>query len=141
MTLHLFLDTSALVKLFHVETGTPFMLDLVRMPSQDLWITDLARVEFLSALHRRYRHGELDEPSLDGAVAGFEGQLGRFQLLEVTPSLFREAAGRRDCPATSWPLVVEPRPGEPRLHGRGGRPVWGLLVPLGRPSPVGVSSM
>jgi len=53
-----FLDTSALVKLFHREAGTNEVVDLVQNPHNSIRLTELARIEFISAVHRRSRQGD-----------------------------------------------------------------------------------
>ena len=56
----LFLDTSALVKLFQVENGTPAVIEWVRI-AERINLLDIARLEFMSALQRRLRNQELTQ--------------------------------------------------------------------------------
>jgi predicted nucleic acid-binding protein len=52
-----YLDTSALVKIYHREIGTETMLRLYR-GSDTLFISELAKIELLSTVYRKYReHG------------------------------------------------------------------------------------
>ncbi len=55
----LFLDTSALVKLFQPEHGTQEMIQWVQA-AQQVNLLELARLEFASVLQRRYRDRELN---------------------------------------------------------------------------------
>ena len=50
----LYLDTSALVKYFHNETGTDAMIQLLNDSDNIVYASELVRIEFLSALMRRY---------------------------------------------------------------------------------------
>jgi len=57
----LFFDTSALVKFFHNEDGTEAVTDLLNSQENKIWISELVKLEFISALHRRFRNKEIDE--------------------------------------------------------------------------------
>ena len=87
-----YFDTSALAKLFFQEEGTDVVTGLVLDQSNVIWILDLARVEFYSALYRRYRAGELNEEILQIALNGFEKQLKRFRIEPMTSALINEAS-------------------------------------------------
>ena len=89
--MNVFVDTSALVKLFHEEEGTEFMTELLMCPANVVWLLDLARLEFTSALYRRFRNKEVDERSLVQAMEGFEEELNRFHLEPMTHAVVDEA--------------------------------------------------
>ncbi len=76
--MNIFFDTSALVKFFHEEPGTEKVTDLINNPGNNIFVSDLARLEFVSALYRRYRNNEIDEQS---SVFTFE----KFGLRQVDP--------------------------------------------------------
>jgi uncharacterized protein len=86
-----YFDTSALIKLFHVEEGTDAVTSLVRGAGNRIWLLDLARIEYASALFRRFRNREIDESSLNEALAGFDEQCSAFQVEAVSPALVQEA--------------------------------------------------
>ena len=52
----LFFDTSALVKFFHEEKGSEVVTRLILSEDNEIWISVLARIEFLSALYRRLQN-------------------------------------------------------------------------------------
>ncbi len=52
--MNLFFDTSALVKYFHEEPGTARVTALIDEPDHRVWLSELARVEFVSAMHRKF---------------------------------------------------------------------------------------
>lgn len=58
-----FFDTSALVKLYHRESGTETALPLYTGDSS-ITISELSKVELLSALHKKLRTGEIDANTL-----------------------------------------------------------------------------
>ncbi len=51
--MNIFFDTSALVKHFHEEEGTKSVTCLINNVQNNIYISELARLEFLSALNRR----------------------------------------------------------------------------------------
>jgi uncharacterized protein with PIN domain len=76
----LFFDTSALVKFFHEEKGSETVTNLVLSKDNEIWISELARIEFLSAIFRRFRNREVDDEQLREALMGFEEQLATFNV-------------------------------------------------------------
>ena len=87
----LFFDTSALVKFFHNEDGTKAVTDLLNSRENKIWISELAKLEFLSALHRRFRNNEIDENILKEAIEGFEEELNRFNVEQLSHATVQEA--------------------------------------------------
>lgn len=78
--MNFFFDTSALVKFFHVEDGTDVVTQLIEGTASGIFVSDLARLEFISALYRRYRNNTIDEVRLRSAITNFEKQLLSFSV-------------------------------------------------------------
>ena len=57
----------------------------------EIWISDLARLEFTSALYRRYRNKTLDEIKLHIATTYFDKQLGSFNIEPLNQLVIDEA--------------------------------------------------
>jgi uncharacterized protein len=89
--LKLFLDTSVLVKLFHDESGTPEVTSMVVAAGADVLVLELARLEFLSAVYRRLRAGEIEEDAADRVRGFLDEQLLTFQVLPLGKAVLREA--------------------------------------------------
>ncbi len=87
-----FLDTSALVKLFQEEEGSYFVEGLVNDPNNQIWVLELAQIEFLSCIYRRYRENEITEEDLETVIRSFNDQISEFTVECLGPSIFREAA-------------------------------------------------
>jgi uncharacterized protein len=86
----LYLDTSALVKLFAAEVGS----DLVRraVAESDLIATSLlSYAEARSALARKSRSGEMTRTTLNRCRGEFERDWARLQRLPVDEALVRKA--------------------------------------------------
>lgn len=91
----LYLDTSALVKLYVQETGTERMLELAHPDAgNSLAIVSLARIEFRAAVRRRERLGDIDAALADGLIQRFAKHLaGSFQVQPVNDAVLEESAG------------------------------------------------
>lgn len=91
--MNLFFDTSALVKYFHIEAGSQQVIDLIENFANQVWVSDLARVEFISALYRKLRRGDVDEAQLQEALAGFDVEWSRFNVHPLNEVVVAEADG------------------------------------------------
>ncbi|KPA09669.1 protein containing PilT protein [Candidatus Magnetomorum sp. HK-1] len=66
-----FIDTSALIKVYHKEVGTEKMLTLYK-GNDTLAISELAKIEMISSVYRKYREREITLSTLDILVEKFE---------------------------------------------------------------------
>ncbi len=89
--MNLFFDTSALVKFFHEEVGTERVSKLILDRSNTIWILELARLEFLSAVFRRFRSNELNEKRLNTAIHSFERQVNTWNVEPLSRAVLEEA--------------------------------------------------
>jgi predicted nucleic acid-binding protein len=91
----LYLDTSALVKLYVQEIGTERMLELAHPDANHrLAIVSLARLEFRAAVRRRSKFGDIDPAIADRLIHSFIEHLGSiFQVQPVNEAVLKEAAG------------------------------------------------
>ncbi|MCK5720288.1 MAG: type II toxin-antitoxin system VapC family toxin [Thiomargarita sp.] len=87
----LFFDTSALVKYFHVEAGTEKVTTLINDSGNEVWILELARIEFMSALFRKYRMKSINDKQLELAISGFEEEYSGFNVEPLIQSVALEA--------------------------------------------------
>ena len=89
--MNLLFDTSALVKFFHEEEGTDIVTELILDRNNEVWISELGRLEFISAVFRRFRNKELDEEQLNTAVNSFEDQIAGFNIEPLGHAVLEEA--------------------------------------------------
>jgi predicted nucleic acid-binding protein len=89
--MNFFFDTSALVKFFHVEVGTDTVTQIIENTTSEVFVSELARLEFISALYRHYRNNTLDEIRLHSATTNFEKQLQSFSVEPVNQIVIDEA--------------------------------------------------
>ncbi|NCS87679.1 MAG: hypothetical protein AUK34_03405 [Ignavibacteria bacterium CG2_30_36_16] len=64
--MNLFLDTSAVVKIYHQEKGTEKFTRYLTGISEELFLTtsDLTKIEIHSALLKKYRENQIDDKNL-----------------------------------------------------------------------------
>lgn len=78
-----FFDTSAVVKLYHQETGSDRILPLYR-DGEAIVISELSKVEFLSTIHKKLRTGEITAATLIATRDRFYADCsGRFVVVHV----------------------------------------------------------
>lgn len=86
-----FIDTSALVKLFHEEEGTDSITNLIEKNRDDLFISALSILEFTSALQRLFRAGTISEDALTTVMKAFKNELPRFKIRSVNQPVINRA--------------------------------------------------
>lgn len=86
----IFLDTSALVKLFQAEEGTQKVIDWVQK-AQGITLLDLARLEFTSALQRRFRNQEITLEDMALLKEGFQERWSSFRIQPLNRKVIDEA--------------------------------------------------
>jgi len=87
-----YLDTSALAKIYHRESGTETMLEMYA-GGQGIQISELARLEFLATTMRKFREEQLDEKTRQALLQRFEEDVReRYELLHFSSLIVEEAA-------------------------------------------------
>jgi PIN domain nuclease of toxin-antitoxin system len=83
-----FLDTSALVKYYHPEEGTPEVTQIVEESGFLHYISRLSLVETVSAFAVKFRTAQIDEQELNELRRRFYYDIGqgRVQIIPVTKS-------------------------------------------------------
>lgn len=89
--MNLFFDTSALVKYFHAEAGTAQVVTLMDDSANEIWVSDLARVEFISALHRKFRRGDIDDVQLQETLAAFDLEWAQMNQQPINDAVIQQA--------------------------------------------------
>jgi predicted nucleic acid-binding protein len=94
----LYLDTSALVKLYVQEQGTEKMLELAHPDAGNrLVILSLSRIEFRAAVRRRAKLGDIDAQLADEMIGEFNGHISNvFQLQPVNEPVMDAACSAID---------------------------------------------
>lgn len=80
-----FLDTSALAKRYHNESGSDYMDRILEQPESRFLISHLSIVELESVLAIKTRTGEIDEQAMQIARRRFRADIARQRLLVAPP--------------------------------------------------------
>lgn len=83
--MNLFLDSNALVKLYHKESGTENLLQLIDENAPDLLLTisDISKIEFHSAFLKRVRKREVTVKIVKEVFDSFKNDILMFNIVEV----------------------------------------------------------
>ena len=86
---HYYLDSSALVKRYVAEAGTPWVIDLCAADAgHDLYTVRISGAEIVAALFLRARTGTLSLSDAQAAATQFQSDFRRrYQVVEVTEQL------------------------------------------------------
>lgn len=91
--MNVYLDTSAVIKLYHREIGSEELLAFLQRHADDLILTvaDITRTEFHSAFLRRVRTGEIALEPVYRVFEVFDRDLNMFNLISVDDMVKRLA--------------------------------------------------
>ncbi len=91
--MNLYLDSNALIKLYHTEAGTDNLVELLDKSADDLVLTisDIARIEFYSAFLKRVRKKEISPKKAQDVFSSFEDDIYMFNLIEVDNTVKSDA--------------------------------------------------
>lgn len=99
-----FLDTSALVKIYHEEAGSEPMHRLYR-GKDAIYLSDLARIEFRSMLMRKHREGALSEKALHSVLERFDADVSeRYHTIGFTSLVVEETQQLLETLGRTYPL-------------------------------------
>lgn len=90
--MRIFLDTSSLIKLYHEEKDSEsFKNIIIQNPISSIFLSELTRVEFLSALWKKVRQGELTTEIVGQMAALFEHDAAQFNFLPLDDHIVHNA--------------------------------------------------
>ncbi|MCF8316581.1 MAG: type II toxin-antitoxin system VapC family toxin [Ignavibacteriales bacterium] len=83
--MNLFLDTSAVIKVYHQEKGTNEFTKYLSELSEDLFFTtsDITKVELHSALLKKHRMKEINQKDLSEVFQLFDKDFQKFNVISV----------------------------------------------------------
>lgn len=83
-------DTSAFVKYYHPEVGSPLVIAIADDPGNILFISRIGLVEIHSALARKVRMGELQLPAFQQSLRRFYADLRARKFRFIGPASVQE---------------------------------------------------
>lgn len=88
-----FFDSSALVKFYVEETGTPWVRSFTDAEDNIIHPSSLAEVETVSALTRRLNRRDIDQAEFDGACDDLQQDFAtQYRIVALTEAIIRNAA-------------------------------------------------
>ncbi len=75
-----FIDTSSLVKIYHKEENSQKVIDLYNS-NETIYISELAKIEFISTAYRKYREKEIIREALIVLTDKFQDDVESFSTL------------------------------------------------------------
>ena len=84
----IFLDTSSLIKLYHLEIGTDYLDKLLEDNSiSEIFLSDIAKVEFTSAIWKKVRTKDLTEKEANSIIDSFEKDYTNYTFIDLDTDL------------------------------------------------------
>jgi predicted nucleic acid-binding protein len=84
----IFLDTSSLIKLYHTEIGTDYLDKLLEDNSiSEIFLSDIAKVEFTSAIWKKVRTKDLTEQEANSIIDSFEKDYENYTFIDLDADL------------------------------------------------------
>ena len=93
-----------MAKLFVPEAGTAELNAMLSQPDMEIWVSELARLEFHSLVWRRCREGSLGTAQVTSLLAELDQQLDAWQVIELTPAVLSTARELLAAHAAQHPL-------------------------------------
>lgn len=88
----IFLDTSALIKLYHKEIGTADVeLIISENDITEIFLSEIAKVEFSSAIWKKYRTKEITALQAQTTLNLFESDFGKFTFITIDSIIVENA--------------------------------------------------
>ena len=89
----LFLDTSSLIKLYHIEDGTVEIENLfIKFKVTDVFISELSKIEFTSAILKKVRTQEITENQANTTIQFFESDFEKYKFVDLNQIILNNAS-------------------------------------------------
>lgn len=88
----IFLDTSALIKLYHQESGTQEIESLFNnFKITAIYLSELAKIEFTSTIWKKVRTKEISENTAKITIALFETDFDKFSFISIDSMILEQS--------------------------------------------------
>ena len=89
--MNIFIDTSSLLKLYHKEEGTDELLELLSEKTEHIYLSELAKIEFNSAVWKKVRTKEFTEKNAKQIIQFFENDFNKYKWISVETVILNSA--------------------------------------------------
>ncbi len=87
-----FLDSSSLIKLYHQEEGSDFVMKALSSDIREIFLSELAILEFRSALWKKIREKEIEEYAAIEVIKCFQNDGDNFQWIMLQSDIVESAS-------------------------------------------------
>ena len=87
-----FLDTSSLIKLYHQEEGSDSITRTISNDVEEIFLSELAVLEFRSAIWKKTREKEIEEKDAIEVISFFHNDHDNFQWILLQSDIVESAA-------------------------------------------------
>ena len=87
-----FLDTSSLIKLYHQEEGSDSITRTISNDVEEIFLSELAVLEFRSAIWKKTREKEIEEKDAIEVISCFHNDHDNFQWILLQSDIVESAA-------------------------------------------------
>ncbi len=87
-----FLDSSSLIKLYHQEEGSDLVMKTLSSDIREIFLSELAILEFRSALWKKIREQEIEENAAIEVIKYFQNDVDNFQWILLQSDLVESAS-------------------------------------------------
>ena len=87
-----FLDTSSLIKLYHKEEGSDSVMNALSNDIREIFLSELAILEFRSALWKKIREKEIKEKTAIEVIKCFQNDGDNFQWIMLQSDIVESAS-------------------------------------------------
>lgn len=84
------LDTSSLLKLYHHEEGTERLLELLSQNIEEIFLSELAILEFHSAIWKKVRTNEIEVTTAQTVLTFFQNDYVQFQWVRLDSKIIQQ---------------------------------------------------
>jgi predicted nucleic acid-binding protein len=86
-----YIDTSSLIKIYHKEAGSQKVIEIYKS-EEKLFISELAKIEFISTIHRKHRENEINIKTIEILTKKFQDDIElRYDVLKFSSMILDEA--------------------------------------------------
>lgn len=90
--MNVFLDTSALIKLYHAEAGSERLMAYIEEQADTIFLSELAKLEFRSVIWRRVRMREIKRDVALRVIECFETDGDNYRWIKIQLGLIQSAS-------------------------------------------------
>lgn len=86
----LYFDSSSLVKYFQEEKGSRKVNNLIKSQSNEIYISELSKLEIMSSVYRKCRYNEIDNDDLTDIIESMERIIEEFHIEPINSTVINE---------------------------------------------------